>query len=334
MKSKLFFVALLLISLLLVLAGLSVGAFPTPPKVLFHAIFDYDAANSLHFVITEIRLPRLILTLLTGGALALAGYLLQTMVNNPLADPFILGTASGASLGVNFAYLGIIPLLGTSTTGASFFAFAGAMLVTLTAVAISYDKGRINPSRLLLAGIALSSLMVALTTFLLFVVNSESRLKKVIFWSMGSLEQASWEKIPFLAAVLLITTLVFTLLTKNLNILLLGESRAESLGVNIHIFRWMLVSFASLITAAAVAVAGPIGFVGLIVPHFARAVLGVHSKFIVLFTVFTGGIFLLACDILSRIVFPEASLPIGIVTSFLGIPFFVYLLTKRSYRFS
>lgn len=333
-KSNTFFIVCLIIFIGVFFWGLSIGTISTGISDVSDALLNYDASNENHFIIVHLRLPRLLITLLTGGALALSGYLMQAMVNNPLADPFILGTASGASLGINIASLGIFPAFLSTLFPSSIFAFVGALLVTLLAVAISNDRGHIIPSRLLLSGVALSSFMVALTTLLIYLSPSESRLKKVIFWSMGSVEQASWDKIPLLAIILFLVMIASIFFTRHLNVLLLGESRAGNLGVDVRLLRWVILCFASVLTANAVAVSGPVGFVGLMIPHLVRGIFGVHGKWNVFFAVFIGGIFLICCDLLSRITFPEADLPIGIITSFLGIPFFVYLLTNKNYRFS
>lgn len=333
-RNSLIFIAIVIVGVALVFAGLAVGTIAISIEEVLESILHYNPNNDFHYIIMNLRLPRIVLAMLTGASLGLAGYLMQAMVNNPLADPFILGTASGASLGVNVASLFVFPVFMTSLIPVSLFAFAGAILVTILAVVVAYDNGRIIPSRLLLAGIALSSFMVALTTLLIYSSASETKLKKVVFWTMGSFEQASWLHLPFISIGLIISILVFTVFTKHLNILLLGEERAENLGVNVVRLRWIVLCGASFLTAMAVALSGPVGFVGLMVPHFVRGLFGVHGKLNVLFTSLIGGIFLIACDLLARLIFQDAALPIGIITSFLGIPFFVYLLTKKNYRFS
>lgn len=323
-----------LILLVVAFLGCFQGSISTTTTDVISAFSNYDQDNILHYIIINIRLPRILLSFLTGGALALSGYLMQAMVNNPLADPYLLGTASGATLGVNLSYLGIFPSWFLMVFPTSVFAFVGAFAVTFLAVVVGYQYGKINPSRLLLAGIALSSLMVAMTTLLIFMHSSENKLKKVIFWSMGSFEAASWNDIPMLLGGLLIVGLAFVFFTPHLNIMLLGEERAYNLGVNIKRLRIGILLATSLLTSLSVAVAGPIGFVGLMVPHFIRGLFGIHGKFNIPDVIFTGGIFLSLCDIAGKWAIPESSLPIGVITSFLGIPFFVYLLTKRDFRFN
>jgi iron complex transport system permease protein len=314
--------------------GLKSGSIHASFTDIWNAIFYYSPQNTTSYIIVNLRVPRIVLAFLTGGALALSGYLLQSLVNNPLADSYILGTASGASLGVNLSFLGLIPWLTDSVFSTSIAAFIGAFGVTLLAVFIAYEKGNIMPSRLLLAGVALSSLMVAITSFLIFVFSADNKLKKVIFWSMGSIDSASWQKVPLLAITLFLLGIISILLRSQMSILMLGESRANSLGVNVVRLRWLILVFSSLLTAMAVSVAGPIGFIGLIVPHFVRALHGIHGKYNIIDTILIGGIFLTICDSSSKWAFPDISLPIGILTSFLGIPFFVYLLTKRNFRFN
>lgn len=314
--------------------GAGAGSIDTTAGDVWRALTSFSPDRTIDYIILNIRVPRIMLAFLTGAALALSGFLMQAMVNNPLADPYILGTASGASLGVNISYLGAIPFLSASVYSSSVAAFAGALLITLTGIAVAYDKGGVQPARLLLAGVALSSLSIAVTTMLIYVYSSDNKLKKVIFWSMGSLESASWEKIPLLAFFLILSTIVFAFFTPQLTILLLGDSRAASLGVHVNRLRWFILLGATLLTALAVAVAGPVGFIGLMVPHFVRGLWGVHNKYIILDCVLSGGVFLSMCDSVGKIVFRDISLPIGIITSFLGIPFFVYLLTKKNFRFS
>lgn len=318
---------------LLFFLGLQTGSFEINSETIFNSMFHYNPADNLHYIIINLRMPRIILAFLVGGALAFSGYLMQAMVNNPLAEPFILGTASGASLGASMVYL-ILPAAVTNIFLPSLFAFLGAMGVTLLAILIAYDHGKLIPTKLLLAGIALSSLTVSMISLMIFFSNDESKLKTVIFWSMGSFELAKWEYIPLLSMSLILIVGVFSFLNKQLNILLLGESRSYNLGLNLARLRWAILISASLVTGFSVATCGPIGFVGLMIPHFIRGTFGVNGKFNLLFTTLLGGVFMLVCDVFSRKIYPPVGIPIGIITSFLGIPFFVYLLAKRNYKFN
>ncbi len=323
-------ISIVLLILLLLVTGIKIGSFETDWSMIYSAIFDYNSGKAEHFAIVELRMPRLVLALLAGGALALSGYLMQAMVNNPLADPYFLGTSSGASLGASIAYAGLIPV---TLFSVSLFSFLGAMAVTFIAILIAYDRGRIEPTRLLLTGVALSALMVSITSLIMFTSDDDSRLKNIMYWTLGGFDMVAWEQVPVLLFILVALTIVFIFYQKQLNILLLGEERAENIGVNTKVLRWIVLLSCSLATGVAVSVAGPIGFVGLIIPHFVRSFYGVNGRCNIVFTVLWGAVFLLSCDVVSRLIFSPSGVPLGILTSFVGIPFFVFLLAKKKLRF-
>jgi len=167
-----------------------------------------------------------------------------------------------------------------------------------------------------------------------FLSGSESAIKSIMFWSMGDFGRANWNLLPYPAVALCLALVLFSFLQKDLNILLLGAERAGTLGVKVARTRWLILITVAVVTGFSVALAGSVGFVGLIIPHITRSLLGLTHKFNLLLCALLGGGFLVACDILSRLLYPPAGLPIGIITSFFGVPFFVYLLLKKSYRFS
>lgn len=330
----LYFLCSLLVFLVIMFLGLKIGSFPATFTQIKEAIFAYNTDNQVHFAIVELRLPRLILALLVGGSLAFSGYLMQAMVNNALADPYILGTASGASLGASLSISGII-----STTWVGFylppvFALLGAFVVTLLVVGLGYRKGQIIPTQLLLAGIAIGSLLTALVSLSTFLSDSESAVRSILFWSMGDFGRANWELLPYPAVALAGALILFLFQQKELNVLLLGAERAATLGVQVTRTRWIILVTVSVATGFSVALAGSVGFVGLIIPHVTRSLFGLTHKWNLFLCTLLGGSFLLGCDILSRLVYPPAGLPIGIITSFFGVPFFVYLLLKKSYKFN
>lgn len=333
MSKALYFIAALLFILVVLVLGLQVGSFESDLGILAEAFLHYDAANTTHFAIVHLRLPRLLLALVVGASLALSGYLMQAMVNNGLADPYLLGTASGASLGAIIVFFGFVPITLLGIYMPPIFALLGAFVVTLVVVALGYRKRQLIPSQLLLAGIAISSLGTAMVGLLTFLSDSESKLRTVIFWSMGSFERASWAMLPYPAVALLLALLLFVYYQKQLNILLLGEERAQALGVPVAQTRWVILGTVSVVTGFAVATSGPIGFVGLIIPHVTRGLMGTTGQANLLFCAFVGGLFMLLCDLLSRLIYPPAGLPIGIITSFFGVPFFVYLLLRKNYNF-
>jgi iron complex transport system permease protein len=256
------------------------------------------------------------------------------MVNNALADPYILGTASGASLGASLSLGGFVVTTWAGIYLPPFFALAGAFAITLLVIALGYRQGQIIPAQLLLAGIAVSSLLTALVSLLTFLSGSESALRSILFWSMGDFGRANWDLLPYPAGALALALALFHFLHKELNILLLGAHRAATLGVAVARTRWIILATVSVVTGCAVALAGSVGFVGLIIPHVTRGLLGLTHKANLWCCVALGGGFMMLCDILTRLIYPPAGLPIGIITSFIGVPFFVYLLLKKSYKFN
>jgi iron complex transport system permease protein len=332
-KAFYFLCALLLILVALVL-GLQVGTFEADLGTISNAFFHYDPDNTTHYAIVHLRLPRLLLALVVGASLAFCGYLMQAMVNNGLADPYLLGTASGASLGAVIVFFGFVEMTIAGIYMPPVFALMGAFVVTLVVVMLGYRKRQLIPAQLLLAGIAISSLVTAMVGLLTFLSDSEGKLRSVIFWSMGSFERASWTMLPYPATALGVALFLFAFMQKQLNILLLGADRAQALGVQVVQTRWAILATVSIVTGFAVATSGPIGFVGLIIPHVTRGLMGATGKANLLFCAFIGAFFMLLCDLLSRLLYPPAGLPIGIITSFFGVPFFVYLLSRKNYKFS
>jgi iron complex transport system permease protein len=314
--------------------GLKVGSFQVSFADIGRALFAYDAGSQEHFAILHLRLPRLLLAFLVGGALSFSGYLMQAMVNNALADPYILGTASGASLGASLSIGGYVATTWAGLYLPPFFALAGAFAVTLVVVSLGYRQRQIIPAQLLLAGIAISSLLTALVSLLVFLSGTESALRSILFWSMGDFGRADWVLLPYPAGALALGLGLFFFLHKELNMLLLGAHRAGTLGVPVARTRWLILGTVSVVTGFAVALAGSVGFVGLIIPHVTRGLLGLTHKANLVVCVLLGGSFMMGCDILSRLLYPPAGLPIGIITSFFGVPFFVYLLLKKSYKFN
>jgi len=327
------FFALLLVLLLLGL-GLRIGSFTSDFSTVASALLAYTPENPAHFAIVELRLPRLLLALVVGASLAFSGYLMQALVNNALADPYILGTASGASLGASLSIAGFISTTWAGIYLPPFFALAGAFSVTALVILLGYRQGQIIPSQLLLAGIAIGSLLTAMVSLFTFLSGSESAIKSIMFWSMGDFGRANWNLLPYPIIALGLALSLFLFLQKELNILYLGAERAGTLGVQVVRTRWLVLLTVAVVTGFSVALAGSVGFVGLIIPHVTRSLLGLTHKLNLVLCALLGGGFLVACDILSRFLYPPAGLPIGIITSFFGVPFFVYLLLKKSYRFN
>ena len=322
---------LLLLTLLLLVLGLRVGSYETSYRFIASTLRHYDPADPAQLALVELRLPRLLLAWLAGASLALSGYLLQTLVNNPLADPYLLGTASGASLGAIMAYL-LVP--GLTVAGwylPPLAALAGGLAATVLVVAIGTRRGRVLPAVLLLGGVAVAALAAAAGSLITFLRADQDSLRTVVFWAFGSFERASWAGLGWPAAVLALSLGLLVFLQKDLNLLLLGEERAAALGLAVGRLRWVLLAVAVALTSGVVALCGPIGFVGLVVPHLTRGMLGTAGRANLAVCAALGGAFLLAADLLARLLHPPAGLPIGLVTALLGVPFFVSLLRKKSF---
>ncbi len=317
--------------LALLVLGLRVGSYATSYPFILNTLRHYNPADPAQLVLVQLRLPRLLLALLAGASLAVSGYLLQTLVTNPLADPYLLGTASGASLGAIAVYVLVPSLTAAGVYLPPVAALAGAFAATLLVVALGTRRGRILPAPLLLAGVAVGALASAVGSLLTFLASPEGSLRSVVFWAFGSFERAGWRLLPYPAAALGISLFVLAFLQKDLNLLLLGEERAAALGLPVARRRWLLVLLAAGLTGGVVALCGPVGFVGLLVPHLTRGLLGTTGRYNLLVCAVLGGDFLLACDLLARLLYPPAGLPVGLVTALFGVPFFVYLLRKKSF---
>ena len=311
----------LVLVLALLMLGLRVGSYTTSYGFILNTFRHYNPADPAQLALVELRLPRLLLALLAGASLAVSGYLLQTLVTNPLADPYLLGTASGASLGAIAAYVLVPSLTLAGVYLPPVAALAGAFGATVLVVALGTRQGKILPAPLLLAGVAVGALAAAVGSLLTFLASPEGSLRSVVFWAFGSFERAGWSVLPYPAAVLGISLVVLAFLQKDLNLLLLGEERAAALGLPVAARRWLLVGLAAALTGGVVALCGPVGFVGL---------LGTTGRYNLLGCAVLGGAFLLACDLLARLLYPPAGLPVGLVTALFGVPFFVYLLRKTT----
>ena len=284
-------------------------------------------------VLYSIRLPKVLMIVFVGASLAVAGYIMQQLVNNPLADPYLLSTASGASLGVNLTIAGFLPVFTAYNLVMPFYGFVFGLLSTLLVVYLSSRDSYVNTLLLVITGVSLSSLLTACTSLLVYYSDSTSKLRSMLFWAMGSFEKAHWEQIPLIVTVLLIVILLVMVLSKHFMLLLMGNSKAATLGGSVKLIQLVLLICSTLLVSVSVSICGPIGFVGLIIPHFSRSLIGVTNKYIILFNVLLGAIFLLFCELFSQLIVPSIGLPVGVVASFVGLPFFLYLLLNKKYHF-
>ena len=292
---------------------------------------DSQLAERQEAIIWEIRLPRVVLGLLVGGMLATAGGAYQGVFRNPLADPYLLGVAAGAGFGATVAIVtGVGDGLGLLDP-VPLAAFAGALIAVLFTYLVGAVGGRLDPvTSLLLAGVAVASFFTAVQTF---VQQRESEtIRQVYFFVLGQLRTAGWNEVALLAPYTAACLAVILVVRRRLDVLGVGDEEAGALGLNVRRMRLVTVIAASLGTAAAVAVSGLIGFVGIIVPHTIRLLFGTSYRIILPLTVLFGGAFLVAADLVARLALQPAEIPIGVVTAFLGAPFFVLVLrtTRRA----
>lgn len=276
-------------------------------------------------IVWQLRAPRAVLALLVGAGLAVAGTALQALVRNPLADPYVLGVASGASLGaVAVLALGAGALAGA---GLATGAFAGAMLAMLAVFAMARRGGSHPPGRLILAGVAVGYAASSATSFLQFQVQP-SQLRGIVFWLLGSVAGAEWRQLPAPAIGVALTTAVLLTQGRALNALTLGQDAATALGFDVRRLRLLLMVTTSVLVGAVVSVAGGIGFVGLVVPHVVRLLVGPDHRRVLPLSALLGAVFLVWVDVVARVVSAPAELPIGIFTAAIGTPFFVWLLRR------
>ncbi|MER5743461.1 iron ABC transporter permease [Streptomyces sp. NPDC002225] len=288
-------------------------------------------------VVRNIRLPRVLLAAVVGTGLALCGTVMQAALQNPLADPFVLGISSGASFGATFSLLvgfGAAGALGgAGGFGVPFWAFLGALGAAALVLGAGSVGSRTSPVKLILAGTAVNALCGAASSALVYFANSAEGIRSVTFWTMGSLASAAWDSLLVVSGVVLVATVFFLLQGRVMNSMLVGDEAAVTLGISPRLFRRAYLVVAALATGVLVACCGIIGFVSLIVPHIARSAVGPDHRRLLPVSVLCGALFLVWADVVARVAVPNAELPIGIVTSVLGAPLFMYMLIRKEYGF-
>ena len=318
-----------------VLVATSVGSvhipFFTAFRVLLAELPLLDITQSwesfIGTIILEIRLPRVILAGLVGAALATAGATYQGLFRNPLADPYLIGVAQGASLGAVIGFLlpvagynlgvNIIPLL----------AFSGALVSTAVVYILARVGKTVPVTTLILAGVALGALLGSIVSYL--IISSGDKMHGIIFWLMGSFSLSQWSEVLIVVPYISVGVIVIIIFSRMLNVMQLDEEQAQQLGVNVERLKLILLAAATLITAASVSFVGTIGFVGIIIPHAVRLIWGADHRFLLPLSVLTGAIFMIIADLVARTVLAPTEIPIGVITAVCGAPFFLYLLRRR-----
>ncbi|GGF39707.1 ABC transporter permease [Marmoricola endophyticus] len=319
-----------------VLIGIGVGATAIDPltvgRIIGHHVLGWPGTPTWSAtddaIVWQVRLPRVVLGILVGGGLAVCGTALQAMVRNVLADPYLLGINSGASSGAAAAILfGAGAGLGEYALQGS--AFIGALAASLLVFVLARSGGRVTAIRLLLSGVAVGYALYAATSFLIFASDSAEGSRSVLFWLLGSLGLAQWNiPLGIVAAAVLLTILVLTVTGRSLDALSVGDETAHTLGVSPERFRTALLVLVSLSIGVLVASAGSIGFVGLVVPHLARRLVGAAHARAVPVAALCGAVLLVAADVVARTLLAPQEIPIGIITSLVGAPFLLILIRR------
>ena len=283
-------------------------------------------------VITEVRMPRAVLSFLVGAALSVSGAVMQGLFRNPLADPGVVGVSSGASLGAVSTIVFGSTILAPFTAVLGIFAlpvmaFVGSLAVTFVLYRLGTRDGETQIATMLIAGIAIAALAMALTGLLIYMAD-DRQLRDITFWSLGSLAGSTWEKAGVAAVVILPALVTVPFLARGLNAFTLGEAAAFHMGVPVERFKRVAIVMVAAATGVSVALSGGIGFVGMIVPHLIRLASGPDHRFLLPASVLLGGSLLLAADMVARVVVAPAELPIGILTALIGAPFFLWILLK------
>ena len=342
-KQGYLFICVGLIAALLVAVfwALSIGTVKLPMANIYNTVIEQLASGQpiegadygpVHDIIWLLRLPRLVLAALVGMGLSVCGVIMQAVVKNPLADPYILGISSGASLGATAAILlGIGVAWGENFVGIA--AFIGAFAMSLGVLFISNLGGRSNSVKLLLGGMALSAVCGAFSSFIVYFANNKEGMQTIAYWMMGSFAGAKWETLAVIAPIVFLAVLYFWSQSRMLNLMLLGDESALTLGTDLHVYRQLYLLVSSLIVGFVVYSAGMVGFVGLVVPHVIRMLVGTDHKKLIPVSALTGAVFLVIADGLCRVIIPRTELPIGILISLIGAPCFVYLMIKKTYGF-
>ena len=322
------FAALAVLLVVLGTLNLCIGSLNVPVEDLLAILGGQDTTSTNYQVIWSIRLPRLIAAALLGGALALAGFLLQTFFNNPIAGPFILGISSGAKLVVALMMIVVVGGSGVMSSGMLIIsAFVGSLIAMVFVLLVSR---RINSmSMLIVAGVMIGYICSAATDFLI-TFASDANIVNLKNWSLGSFSGINWNDIGIMTVVVVVSSLAVFFLSKPISAFQLGEQYAKSMGVNIRVFRIALILLSSLLAATVTAFAGPISFVGIAVPHVIKRALGTSKPLVVIPGAFLGGaIFCLFCDLIARSVFAPTEVSISAVTAIFGAPIVISILLKR-----
>ncbi|HEX5602059.1 MAG TPA: iron ABC transporter permease [Pyrinomonadaceae bacterium] len=338
-RRQLLLIALVAVTLIVLLASIRYGAIDFSIAEITRALaslFPGQPEPTLdQRIFLELRFPRAILCLLVGASLGVGGTLMQALFRNPIVEPGLVGTSSGAAFGsALFFVLGGVLHIGASLWSLPIAACAGGIISTYLVflLARSREDGRASIVMLLLTGLAVNALFMSAIGFLSYIAR-DPQARSITFWSLGTLSGASWKSVEIVALSTVLGSIVAIRYAKQLNALMIGEEEATYLGVNVNRLKWIILSVNVVIVAVATAFTGVISFVGLVVPHILRMLGGADNRFLIVGSALTGATLLTLADLIARLSVRPAELPIGIVTSAVGVPVFIFLLRRRQYVF-
>ncbi len=285
-----------------------------------------DILPTHQIIIWSIRLPRVLLAVLVGSSLAIAGAAFQGMFKNPMADPFVIGISSGAALGATIAIILRVSISFIGISAISMFAFIGALITVFIVYNISRIKDKVPVTTLLLAGIAIGQFLTAIMSLLMVIYSND--MAKIIYWTMGSLAGKGWDPLIRISLPVIVSIVLINFFARDLNIMLTGEDSAKSLGINVEKIKMYVLILGTFMVSMVVSVSGIIGFVGLIIPHIVRIIIGPDHRVLLPASALTGGIFMVFADTIARTIISPVEIPVGIITALFGGPFFLYLLKK------
>ena len=320
---------IVLLTAMFVAAG--IGVIPIPIKTILQSVGqkfglfrDMQIADYYQVTLWQLRIPRIVMSVLAGASLAVCGGVFQSIFRNPVCDPYILGISSGASLGAAIAFI-----LGWDAAlfGITLPALVTALLTLLLILGIARIKGKHNTNTLLLIGIALNFFISAVITLL--VVVNQKEMHKIYFWTMGSLTHVSWLEIAWLLPIMIICIGILFYYAKAMNIMQVGTETAQTLGIDTQKTTYIVLVTSSVLISVVVSFCGSIGFIGLIMPHVARLLFGSNNRRLFTYSLFFGAFFLLIADTLARTIAAPAELPVGSITALAGAPYFIYLIMKK-----
>lgn len=320
--------AALLVVLITIITALAIGSTNIPFRKVIRSLISEEAELARYrVIIRQIRLPRILLSFLVGAGLGIAGVVFQGIIRNPMVDPYIVGISAGAGTAVTFAIVFNLSFTFLYFSTIPLFAFVGALLTVILVYNLAKTKNKIPVMTFLLAGVATAFILDAARS--LVMVLGTQDIQQVVFWLMGSLSGTSWGDITMILPYYLLGMFPLVLYLNDLNLILLGEESAHHLGVEVEKVKKLLIVGATLVTASVVSVSGGIGFIGLVIPHIGRMLIGPDHKKLMPLAGILGGVFLVISDMLARSIMPPMEIPVGIITALAGGPYFIYLLRRR-----